>query len=408
MRISSSAIYDTNVSMLNQQQSKLLHTQQQLASGRRMLTPADDPFAASRALEISQSDAANSQYEINRNSAKHSTAMAEGILDSVTSLLQDVRTSAVGDGSGVLTIPDRLALAEDLRGRLDELVGLANSTDGVGNYLFSGYQGRTTPFIKGPGGILYAGDDGQRLVQVDSSRQMATSDPGGDIFMRIRNGNGKFTVGASAYNNGSGINSQGVVTNPAALTGHTYKLTFYVDNINGEAIRNYDVLDMNTQEVLSQGNRYTSGQVIEFDGMQLDISGEPGECDEFYITPSENESLFKTLSDLIVALKSGDPKGGSTANAQYTNSVNRALNNIDRGLQNVLTVRTALGSRMRELDALQVTGEDMGLQYKTKLSELQDVDFNKAISELNQQQTSLTAAQKTFKQVSDLSLFNYL
>jgi len=42
------------------------------------------------------------------------------------------------------------------------------------------------------------------------------------------------------------------------------------------------------------------------------------------------------------------------------------------------------------------------------LSELQDVDFNKAISELNQQQTSLTAAQKTFKQVSDLTLFNYL
>jgi flagellar hook-associated protein 3 FlgL len=160
--------------------------------------------------------------------------------------------------------------------------------------------------------------------------------------------------------------------------------------------------------VLSKGNRYESGKVISFDGMQLDISGEPGDCDEFYITPSENESLFKTMSDLIVALRSGNPMGGSTANAQYTNSVNRALNNIDRGLQNVLTVRTAIGSRMRELDSLQVTGEDLSLQYKSKLSELQDVDFNKAISELNQQQTSLTAAQKTFKQVSDLSLFNYL
>ena len=128
MRISSSAIYDTNVNMLNQQQGKLLHTQQQLASGRRILTPADDPFASARALEISQSDASNTQFVTNRNTAKHSTAMAETILNSVTSLLQDVRTSAVGDGSGVLTQSDRMILATDLRGRLEELVGLANST----------------------------------------------------------------------------------------------------------------------------------------------------------------------------------------------------------------------------------------------------------------------------------------
>jgi len=145
MRISSSAIYDTNVNLLNQQQTKLLHTQQQLASGRRMLTPADDPFASARALEISQSDSANTQFVTNRNAAKHSTAMAETILQSATSLLQDARTATVGDGSGVLTISDKRALAEDLQGRLDELVGLANSTDGVGNFLFSAFRARHSP-----------------------------------------------------------------------------------------------------------------------------------------------------------------------------------------------------------------------------------------------------------------------
>ena len=408
MRISSKAIYDTNVNMLNQQQSKLLHTQQQLASGRRVLTPADDPFASARALEISQSDSVNTQFVTNRNAAKHSTTMAETILQSVTSLMQDVRTSAVGDGSGVLTIPDRMALAEDLRGRLDELIGLANSTDGVGNYLFSGYQGRTQPFVKGPGGMHYMGDDGQRLIQVDSSRQLATSDSGADIFMRIRNGNGKFTVGSSVYNAGSGLFSQGLVTNPAWLTGHDYKIGFTSRMVDGDEIKTFDVTDLTTEEVLSKDNRFVSGQVINFDGMQLDITGDPADCDEFYITPSENESLFKTMSDLIVALRSGNALGGSTASAQYTNSVNRALNNLDHGLQNISTVRTALGSRLRELDALHQTGEDIGLQFKTKLSELQDVDFNKAVSDLNQQQSSLTAAQKSFKQVSDLSLFNYL
>ena len=408
MRISSSAIYENNVSLLNQQQTKLLHTQQQLGSGRRMLTPADDPFAAARALEVSQSDAANTQFTTNRNAAKHSTAMAESILQSVTSLLQDVRTSAVGDGSGVLTQPDRMSLAEDLQGRLEELVGLANTTDGIGNYLFSGYEGKTTPFVKEHGHIQYMADDGQRFVQVDSSRQLATSDSGADIFIRIKNGNGKFSVDAATHNQGSGLNSQGLVTQAALLTGHEYKLQFSVNMVNGEEQTSYSVIDLSTNCPVSEGNRYVSGQAIRFDGMELEISGKPGNDDEFFITPSENESLFKTMSDLIKALKSENPKGGSAASAQYTNSVNRALNNIDRGLQNISTIRTSLGSRLRELDSLQVTGEDLSLQYKTKLSELQDVDFNKAVSDLNLQQTSLTAAQKSFKQVSDLSLFNYL
>ncbi len=408
MRVSSRTVFETNVNQLNQQQGKLLHTQQQLGSGRRMLTPADDPFASSRALEVSQSDAANTQFVTNRNSAKYSTGLAETILNSVTSLLQDVRTSAVGDGSGVLTTPDRLALAEDLKGRLDELVGLANTTDGIGNYLFSGYQGRTLPFVKEHGGIQYVSDDGQRFVQVDSSRQLATSDSGADIFMRIKNGNGKFSVDASNSNVGSGVTSQGVVTNPAWLTGHDYKLAFEVNNVDGMPCTTYDVIDLTTSQYLSKGNNFESGKAINFDGVQMDIKGEPGDCDEFYVTPSENESLFKTMADLIYTLKSGNPMGGSTAAAQYTNGVNRALNNLDRGLQNISTIRTNLGSRLRELDSLQVTGEDLGLQYKNKLSELQDVDFNKAVSDLNLQQSSLTAAQKSFKQVSDLSLFNYL
>ena len=408
MRISSSAIYDTNVNMLNQQQAKLSHTQQQLASGRRMLTPADDPFASARALEVSQSDSANTQFVTNRNAAKHSTAIAESILQSVTSLLQDVRTATVGDGSGVLTKSDKMSLATDLRGRFEELVGLANSTDGLGNFLFSGYQGKTMPFVMGSGGIQYMADDGQRMIQVDSSRQLATSDSGADIFMRIKNGNGKFTLDSSTNNTGSGIFSQGTVTNPALLTGHKYKINFTVESNGGEKKTSYDVVDQSTEQVLSKDNRYTSGQVIDFDGVQLDISGEPANGDEFYGAPSGNESIFETLSNLINALQSENPLGGSTAKAQFTNSVNRALNNIDRGLENVSTIRTSLGSRLREIDALQVTGEDLNLQYKSKLSELQDVNFNKAVSDLNQQQTSLTAAQKSFKQVSDLSLFNYL
>jgi flagellar hook-associated protein 3 FlgL len=412
MRISSASIHDANVSLLNQQNDKMLHTQQQLGTGRRILTPADDPYASARALEISQSDSANTQYEVNRNAAKHTATNSESILKSVIDLLQDVRTATVQDGSGVLTREDKQALATDLRGRYEELIGLANSTDGVGNYLFSGYQGRTLPFVKNNSGVQYMADDGQRMIQVDSSRQIAASESGADIFMRIKNGNGKFTIQASPYNAGTGITSQGVITNPKLLTGQSYQLKFSVEEKDHKRIVTYDVinpaLDPECNEPISSGNPYKSGHAIELDGMQFDIQGEPEDGDIFNVTPSVNESIFTTLENLMAALNTANDAGGEAATAQYTNNVNRALNNIDRGLQNVITIRTSLGSRLREIDALQATGEDLGLQYKKKLSELQDVDFNKSVSDLNQQQTSLTAAQKSFKQVSDLSLFNYI
>jgi flagellar hook-associated protein 3 FlgL len=408
MRISTSSIYSANLNLLNQQQTQLLHTQQQIAAQRRILTPADDPIASARALEISQSDASNSQYATNRNVVQHSASLSESVLQSVTNLLQDVRTVAVNAGSGALTNSDKQTFATDLSGRLEELVTLANSTDGVGNYLFSGFQGRTQPFASTSAGVQYQTDDGQRMIQVSGSRQLAASDSGADIFMRVKDGNGTFNVEAAAANTGSGIVSLGATTNPALLTGNNYQVTFSV--VAG--VTTYGVTNITPGALvpvpIAAGTPYVSGQVISFDGLQFDITGAPASGDVFTVAPSTNESIFKTISNLITALRTPNSLGGAVAAAEFTNSRNQALNSLDRGIDNVLTVRASLGTRLSELEALQSTGESIGEQYKQTLSQLQDLDFNKAISDLTQQKISLEAAQKSFLAVSELSLFNYM
>jgi flagellar hook-associated protein 3 FlgL len=399
MRISTSTIYNANVSLLNQQQAQLLHTQQQLSTQRRLLTPADDPIASARALDVSQADASNSQYATNRNTALHSTSMSEGVLQSVTSLLQDVRTVAVNAGSGALNNSDKQTLATDLSGRLEDLLALANSTDGEGNYLFSGFQGRTQPFANTNTGVQYQTDDGQRMIQVSSSRQLAASDSGADIFMRMKNGNGTFITQAAPANVGSGIVSSGAVTNPALLTGNNYQVTFSV----AAGLTTYGVTNTTPGALVpvpvAAGVPYVSGQVISFDGLQLDVSGTPTSGDVFTVAPSTSESIFKTISNLITALRTPSPLGGAIATA---------INGLDRGIDNVSTVSASLGTRLQELDSLQSAGESLGVQYKQTLSQLQDVDLNKAISDLTQQKTSLEAAQKSFLAVSGLSLFNYM
>jgi len=400
MRISSNTIFDSNVAAMGQQQIRLMQTQQQIASGKRLSSASTDPVAATRALDITQSDAINNQQASSRAAARHTLSLAESTLQGVTTLLQDVRTAAVYAGNGTLNSSDRATLATDLSGRLQELVGLANSTDGVGNYLFSGFQSKTQPFVDTPAGMGYFGDDGQRLAQVSATRQMAASDSGADVFMRIRNGNGTFVTQATAGNSGSGVISAGAVVNPAALTGNNYSISFSM----AAGISNYSVINTTTGLPVPgmTAQPYTSGQAIAFDGMRLDIQGAPASGDSFAVTPSSNESVFKTISNLIATLNA--PVVGSN----LTNGLNRGINNLDNALGNVLTVRATLGLRLNEIDTLQTTGEDMGLQLKQTLSQLQDVDYNKAISDLTQQQVTLQAAQKSFTQVANLSLFTYL
>jgi flagellar hook-associated protein 3 FlgL len=179
-------------------------------------------------------------------------------------------------------------------------------------------------------------------------------------------------------------------------------VTFNVAVIAGVTTTTYDVYNSTTAPApaLSTGNAYVSGQAINVAGMQFDVTGTPANGDAFSLAPSTNESIFKTVSDLIATM--------GTTSATFNNNLNKALNKLDRDLDNVLTVRGSLGSRLTEIDALNTTGDDLGLNFKATLSQLQDVDYNKGISDLNQQQLSLTAAQKSFQQISGLSLFNYL
>lgn len=482
MRISTSTFYSENISTLNTLQVQIGQTQQQISTGRRILTPADDPAAAARAVELNQSDSANTQYGSNRTAATNTLSLSESILQSVTSLLQDAKTTAVYAGNGTLNQSDRRTLAADLQGRLQELLGLANSTDGAGNYLFSGAQGSVQAFANAAGGVQYQGDDVQRKVQAAPTRQISTTDSGADIFMRIRNGNGTFvsaaatapmtlstnasinlagttvtvantnalvpgmvitgagfpagttvlavtsattfttsapsggvlpavaqTIQFGGANSGSGAISPGVVTNPALFNGNNYQVTFSVTG----GVTSYSVTDVTNPAapaaVAGQTNvPYVSGQAISFNGIQFDIQGVPANADAFNVTPSVNQSIFATLTNLIATLNSPVVAGNAAVAATYRQGLNDALNNLDHGLNNVLGVRATIGARMNELDALNVTGDSLGLQYKQTLSQIQDTDYNKAISELTQQNMVLQAAQQSFAQVAKMSLFNYM
>lgn len=411
MRISTNAIYQAGVRQVNTLQAQLSRTQQQLGSNKRMLSAADDPIASARALEVTQSQSINTQFVTNRDNARSSLSQLEVALSGTQSVIHDVQDIVVAAGNGALSASDRESYATELTGKLDDLIALANSGDGVGGYLFAGFKSNAAPFTKTPGGADYNGDDGVVQLQVATSRKVAVNATGASVFENVPTGNGSFVTAAGTANTGTGVVSPGVVSDATKITGHDYELKFAV-SAAVPPVTTYTVLDKTSglpvppAPIPAVGQPFASGSPITVDGMTFDVKGAPADGDTFTTAPSTKQSLFTTVTNLIAALRA--PMTSAADKTAYNNSMREAGVNLSAGLDQVLGVRSSVGANLKELDYLDTTGSDADIQYSATLSKLQDLDMVAAISQFTQQQGTLEAAQKTFKAVSGLSLFNYI
>ena len=304
MRISTNSIYQSGVTRIGNIQSEQAKLQEQISTGRRISSPSDDPVAAARALEISSAQSANTKFADTRQTAQLKLNTLESNLTSVTNLLVSTQSTLVGAGNATLSDTERGFIASELKGSLDALIGLANTQDASGNYLYAGFKSSTTPFVANAAGATYAGDSNQQLLQVDSQRQMAVNATGDNVF---------------------------------------------------------------------QGN---------------------------------GNDVFATLSKLVTLLNT--PITNAATQAAYNTGISTAITSLKGSVDNVLNVRADIGAKLNEIDNLDTAGSDRALQYSKSLSDLQDTDYASALSDFAKQQTIMEAAQKSFVELSSLSLFKLI
>jgi flagellar hook-associated protein 3 FlgL len=359
--------------------------------------------AAARALGVSQSMAESAQYATSRSRAMLSLSQEETALKSATSIMQNMKTLAVQAGNGTLSDADRASLATTLQGNLDQLVNVANADDGNGQFLFAGFKSASQPFVAGAGGgIQYMGDQGQRLMQIDVSRQMSTTDDGRSVFQSVQGGAG-YVSSAGAGNTGSGVfGAVGVTDASAANYGKDFVISFSGGN--------YTVATQDTPPVVAASGPYVAGAAISFGGLQITMSGAPADGDTVQVAPARNAGtdVFAAIGELVTALRQPLAGNGDAAKADLLNALSTFNVKITHAHDNVLTVMSSVGSRMNELDALDTSGASRGLIDKAYLSELVDLDPASAISEYLQRETSLQATQQTFARLHSIALFNYL
>ncbi len=186
MRISSSLLYQRGVNAINEQQSQLSGTQTQLATGDRLKSPADDPFAATRIVSLDEQSSSLDQYTRNADFAKTRLELEETAITSSINALQRVRELAVQALNGTNSAEDKLAISFEVGELADSIFQVSNSVDGSGEYIFAGNQTAQPAFVDNQDGTYtYQGDQGQRLIQIGPNREVATGDSGFDVFSNI-------------------------------------------------------------------------------------------------------------------------------------------------------------------------------------------------------------------------------
>ena len=315
MRISTSNFYNNTTTQLNELQSSISDLSTQVSTGKKGITPQDDPAAAVEILSLSQVTAADAQFTKNRVALKNTIGSASSALNGMVETLQGVNEQVVYGSTGSLSNQDRATISTTLQGQLNQLLSLANANDGAGHYLFSGFNVASNPSVV------------------------------------------SLTPGSVSING-----------TPVSYDQYSYQGTSSSAQIQVDA-----------------------GRTASLDVTVADLFG------------SDANNFLNKLNKAITVL--GNPN-------QTASDASTVLNDLAGSFKitfdNVLKAQSKVGIAQNQLESIDVLSVNKSNSNAKVLSALQDTDYNKTLSDLARQQVQLQAAQKSFQQISSLSLFNYI
>lgn len=407
MRISTNQIYDQNIRSIMENQGELSKTQQQLATGKRILTPSDDPVGAAKVLRLTEEIDELTQFQRNNDLVQGSLGQQEAVLTNVTDSINRARTLVVQAGNGIVAGPDRRAIGAELEQIKLEVLDLMNTQDADGNFLYSGFQSGNQAFEFNPASpgnaITFVGDPGVSFVQLSNSSKVQATSNGYEVFENVLS-RFKFSVNGAtgATLESSSVKQQGAFD------------TFFNQNYDPVTAANndyrIDFLAGNQAQLVNQGTgaiidtvAFASGEPFTIKGMEFEAVAVAGDSISLSLNAPEKKSMAQTLHEVQELLS--DPL---TTDRQLQESIADALVGLDNGLEKLSLERASIGSRINIAESTYESNLDMEIAAKASRSSIQDVDYAEASTEFAKQETALNAALATFPKVSNLSLFNFI
>ncbi|MBU3738964.1 MAG: flagellar hook-associated protein 3 [Rhodoferax sp.] len=394
MRMSTANLYEKSLQNLYTRQSDLASQQERLTSGKRINRASDDPTAVAQAerahTRLGRIASDQRALEVQRNAI----SLAESTLGDAAGVMQRLRELTVQAGNGSLNASNRAVITQEMRGLREQLLALANTRDANANPLFGGLGSAGAPFVDTGAGVVFNGIAGQAAAGEFSVPGVMD---GQAVWMDVASGNGSFTSALGGTNTGSLWTDTGQVTNPSALTGNQYTITF---NVTGSTTT-YNVVNTTTATPVATAVPYVDGQAIQFDGLSLVPHGAPANGDTVQVSPSATTDVFSVIDQAVAGI--------GQASAPLRNQASTlALAQLDSALARLQAARSQAGQWMGRADTIQTAQEGRTVQLEADRSRAEDLDMVQGISDFTKFQTGYQAALQSYAQVQQLSLFNFI
>ena len=413
-RVSTASQYQNLTSNLMRKQGELNQTNGQLSSGKRVETAGDDPVSSvtiqNYRQQLTQIDQYNSAITLANNRLQTMETAIAGVEDNLGATKQKV----LGMINGAMASNDRTAFKDELISLRDGLLELANSRDEAGNYVFAGNQSDTKPFMEATDGSMdYHGDSQSRYAQIDKSVNVKTSLPGDQLFTDVPNSYGDyrpvFSDGAGGLTDGSKLHLLSATTTDFSTAEDiqvSFKESDKVDK-DGNKVMQYS-LNIGGKDVVT-GERYDPKQGIVYkdpavaDSATLNLKfGDISSGDNISLKPAQTINIFDSIQSAIDNAERPTSSPAAEANLQ------RVIDDLDSGFVHMNQQRSEVGTIMQQVDRQLEQHLDFELTLNQAQSGLEDLDYSKAIMDMNQQMMALQASQQAFGQTKQLSLFNYI
>jgi flagellar hook-associated protein 3 FlgL len=418
MRISTNQFLLGSVDDLLAQESTASQLNREIATGQTMLDATTDPAGAGLALGIADRIDQLSYDTANAQSAAQTIQSGVSVLQQVSTLIDQLRQTAVQGANTGATAATRQALVTTAQNALQQLVQLANSQDADGRYIFSGSKANQAPFLTLPDGqIVFSGDAGTNTIEIAPSLTVPVTLSGQATFMNIPAGNDGIAITAAASNTGSAYAVPQGVTSVSQLTaerlaGTEYEISFSAGS--GDTL-NYTVTSgtgspgsagFSASSGIVASGVFSQGSDLLFGGVDVKIADAPAPGDRFVVQTAATSSIFQTVQDLISALQSFQP--GQGANSPALQQIENAIGNLDGAQNNILGTEATLGSSLAEIQGVQGQDGSLSTNAQVQLTNLQSANLPQVLANYSESVTALQAAEAAFARIQNLSLFSLI
>ncbi|WP_318390743.1 flagellar hook-associated protein FlgL [Enterobacter sp.] len=189
MRVSTQQSYVSMTSSFTDLSADLQQVVTQMATGKRIILPSDDPIAATRITQLDRQQSAIEQYQSNIKTVSSGLSQQESVLDGVNNNLLAIRDDLLQAANGTCTAETLASFGQEIKSLTESMMAALNYQDEDGHYIFGGTVNDTAPITyddtdgDGEGDeYVYHGNTEHRSATVSNGVEIDTNVSVGEIF----------------------------------------------------------------------------------------------------------------------------------------------------------------------------------------------------------------------------------